>query len=64
MTNGSNKGGDALAAFLLGLIGGAIGAYLLKKVLEDVPASCPECGEPLREGVIRCPHCGIEVEWD
>lgn len=63
MGNG-NKNGEAVAAFLLGLLGGAIGIYLLKKILEDVPVPCPECGEPLHEGADHCPHCGIELEWE
>ena len=62
MSNGGDSG-DAIGAVLLGILGGAIGAYIVKKLLENMPVPCPKCKKPIQEGVKRCPHCGAYVEW-
>jgi prepilin signal peptidase PulO-like enzyme (type II secretory pathway) len=64
MSNGGKGGG---AAFLLGLLGGAIAGYLISRALSQQKKReilCPNCQQPIQIGINKCPHCGIGLGWE
>jgi ssDNA-binding Zn-finger/Zn-ribbon topoisomerase 1 len=61
-----SKESDAIIGIILGIIGGAIAAYLLGKALEP-KANCPVCGTYVTkdlDNIIICPKCGTELRWN
>jgi hypothetical protein len=51
-----------VAAFLLGVVGGAGGLYLLAH-LSNRWTRCPVDGLPIRVGAAECPHCLSRLNW-
>ena len=62
----NNRGNDgSLLAFFLGLLGGALAAYAIIRIIEGVTSyECPECEGTVRLGARNCPHCGTRIEWE
>jgi hypothetical protein len=57
---------DAAIGIILGIIGGAILAFLLGKMLEP-KADCPVCGNIVTKGsedTSICPGCNTQLRWD
>lgn len=57
---------DEIVGMVLGIIGGAILAYLLGKALTP-KANCPVCNTIVTKGLSNisvCPRCRTELRWD
>lgn len=52
---------------LIGLILALLGAAAVIKIIDDATKEkryvCPGCGHTLRNGIQRCPKCGITLRW-
>jgi uncharacterized Zn finger protein (UPF0148 family) len=50
-------------AYALGLLAGAVLGYVLLKAIIGENTTCPNCRNPLKKGVLRCPNCGVWLQW-
>ena len=60
------KGSDVITGIVLGILGGAIAAYLLSKLLGE-KANCPVCGTTITKGSSNtsiCPRCRTNLRWN
>jgi|GEM_PF-5073927 len=62
----SDNEGSALGA-LIGLGIALLGAVVVASIIDDATKKrkwiCPDCGAELRQGVVKCPNCGIRLRW-
>ena len=58
--NSGSDMGEAIAGIALGIIGGLALGALLDYLLGP---KCPNCNQPIKKEMSRCPHCGRFLEW-
>jgi uncharacterized paraquat-inducible protein A len=57
----ANEKGTELTEDFIKKIAKAVSAEL---GILDNKIKCPECHGSIKEGVEKCPHCGIKLEWE
>lgn len=60
MTDGKDVG-EAIAAIIVGILGGIALSELLSALLKR---RCPVCGKPIPNGANSCPYCHTVVRRD
>jgi len=58
---GEQRGRGLFGGFLSFLLGPL--AWIIVLNMKDARAKCKYCDGPITQGVMKCRHCGSELEW-